>query len=72
MWDGHLESRKNPDRLKRSIYVDRIDVHSTFVRQAARRLETNSGGEDGNIYINIRCECICLYIYWAAGFDDLG
>jgi len=30
-WDGHLESRKNPDRLKRSIHVDRIGVHSTFV-----------------------------------------
>ena len=27
----HLESRKNPDRLKRSIHVDRIGVHSTFV-----------------------------------------
>ena len=25
------ESRKNPDRLKRSIHVDRIGVHSTFV-----------------------------------------
>ena len=23
--------RKNPDRLKRSIHVDRIGVHSTFV-----------------------------------------
>ena len=31
MWDGHLESRKNPDRLQRSIHVDRIGVHSTFV-----------------------------------------
>jgi len=31
VWDGHLESRKNPDRLKRSIDVDRIGVHSTFV-----------------------------------------
>jgi len=31
VWDGHLESRKNPDRLKRSIHVDRIGVHSTFV-----------------------------------------
>ena len=31
MRDGHLESRKNPDRLKRSIHVDRIGVHSTFV-----------------------------------------
>ena len=31
VWDGHLESRKNPDRLKRSINVDRIGVHSTFV-----------------------------------------
>jgi len=31
VWDGHLESRKNPDRLKRSIHVDRISVHSTFV-----------------------------------------
>ena len=29
--DGHLESRKNPDRLKRSIHVDRISVQSTFV-----------------------------------------
>ena len=31
MWDGHLESRKNPDRLNRSIHVDRIGVHSTLV-----------------------------------------
>jgi len=31
VWDGHLESRKNPDRLQRSIHVDRIRVHSTFV-----------------------------------------
>ena len=31
MWDGHLESQKNPDRLKRSIHIDRIGVHSTFV-----------------------------------------
>ena len=31
MWDGHLESQKNPDRLKRGIHVDRIGVHSTFV-----------------------------------------
>jgi len=31
VWDGHLESRKNPDRLKRSIHVDRIGIHSTFV-----------------------------------------
>jgi len=31
VWDGHLESRKNPDRQKRSIHVDRIGVHSTFV-----------------------------------------
>jgi len=31
VWDGHLESRKNPDRLKRSIHVDRIGVHRTFV-----------------------------------------
>ena len=31
MWDGHLECQKNPDRLKRSIHVDRIGVHSTFV-----------------------------------------
>ena len=31
MWDGHLEGQKNPDRLKRSIHVDRTGVHSTFV-----------------------------------------
>ena len=31
VWDGHLESQKNPERLKRSIHVDRIGVHSTFV-----------------------------------------
>ena len=31
MWDGHLESRKNLDRLQRSIHVDRIGVHSTFI-----------------------------------------
>ena len=27
----HLEGPKNPDRLKRSIHVDRIGVHTTFV-----------------------------------------
>jgi len=27
----HLESQKNTDRSKRSIHVDRIGVHSTFV-----------------------------------------
>jgi len=27
----YLESRENPDRLKRSINVDRIGVQSTFV-----------------------------------------
>jgi len=32
VWGGHLESRKNPDQLKRSIHVDRIGVHSTFVQ----------------------------------------
>jgi len=26
-----LESQENPDRLKRSIHVDRIGAHSTFV-----------------------------------------
>jgi len=31
VWDGHLESQKNPDRLKRSIHVDHIGVYSTFV-----------------------------------------
>jgi len=31
VWDGHLESQKNPDRLKRIIHVDFIGVHSTFV-----------------------------------------
>ena len=31
MWDGHLEGQKNPDPLKRSIHVDRIGVHITFV-----------------------------------------
>ena len=31
VWDGHQEGQKNPDRLKRSIHVDRIGVHSTFV-----------------------------------------
>ena len=31
VWDGHLEGQKIPDRLKRSIHVDRIGVHSTFV-----------------------------------------
>jgi len=35
VWDGHLESQKNPDRLKRSIHVDRIGVHSTFVYKYA-------------------------------------
>jgi len=32
----HLESRKNPDRLKRSIHVDCIGVQSTFVYIYAR------------------------------------
>jgi len=31
VWDGHLESRKNPDRQKRIIHVDCIGMHSTFV-----------------------------------------
>ena len=31
-----------------------------------------SGGRRREYRSNIRCECICLYIYWAAGFDDLG
>jgi len=31
LWDGHLKSQKNPDRLKRSIHVDRIGVQSIFV-----------------------------------------
>jgi len=31
VWDGHLKSQKNPDRLKRSIHVHRIGVHSAFV-----------------------------------------
>ena len=31
VWDGHLESQKNPDRLKRSTQVDHIGVQSTFV-----------------------------------------
>jgi len=35
VWDGHLESWKNPDRLKRSIHVDCIGVHSTFVYKYA-------------------------------------
>jgi len=28
VWDGHLESWKNPDWLKYSIHVDRVIVHS--------------------------------------------
>jgi len=31
VWDGHLESEKNPDRLKRNIHVDRIGVQRTLV-----------------------------------------
>jgi len=31
VWDWHLESQKNPDRLKRIIHVDRMCVQSTFV-----------------------------------------
>ena len=31
VWDGHLESQKNPDLLTRSIHVDRIGVQSAFV-----------------------------------------
>jgi len=31
VWDGHLESWKNPDRLKFITHVDCIGVHSTFV-----------------------------------------
>ena len=40
--DGHLESQKNPDRLKRGTFRP------------------------------YRCtQYICLYVCWAAGFDDL-
>jgi len=35
VWDEHLESQKNPDRLKHIIHVDRIGVHSTFVYKYA-------------------------------------
>jgi len=31
VWDGHLESQKSSDRLKRSIHVDRTGIQSTFV-----------------------------------------
>jgi|AntRauMFilla1563_2_1112583.scaffolds.fasta_scaffold01387_3 hypothetical protein len=31
VWDGHLKSQKNPERLKRSIHVDCIRIYSTFV-----------------------------------------
>jgi len=31
LYDGHLESPKNPDRLKCSIHVDHTSVQSTFV-----------------------------------------
>ena len=31
VWDRHMEGQKYPDRLKRSIHIDRIGVHSTFV-----------------------------------------
>ena len=31
MWDGHLESQKNPDQLKCSIHVDRVGVQSRFI-----------------------------------------
>jgi len=34
VWDGHLESRKNPDRLKRNIHVDCIGVHSSEAKIA--------------------------------------
>ena len=37
-WDRHLESQKNPDRLQRSIDVDRISVHSTFVYNAVMQV----------------------------------
>ena len=36
VWDGHLESQKNPDWLKRSIHVDRIWVQSRCVYIYAR------------------------------------
>ena len=35
VWDAHLESQKNSDRLMRSIHVDRIGVYSTFVYEYA-------------------------------------
>ena len=38
VWDEHLESQKNPDRLKRIIYVDRIGVHSF---EESRRCDNN-------------------------------
>jgi len=47
VWDGHLENQKNPDRLKRSIHVDRIGVHSTFVY----------------IYAGLRALMICLFSF---------
>jgi len=31
VYDGHLESRKNPDRLKCRLHVDCMSVQSTFV-----------------------------------------
>jgi len=35
VWDEHLESQKNSDRLKRGTHVDRIGVQNTFVYKYA-------------------------------------
>jgi len=45
VWDGHLGSRKNPDLLKSSIYVDRIDVqnHICAIGRASVRGEFGGG-----------------------------
>jgi len=31
VWDGHLKSQKNPDRLNRSIHVDRIGRCTQYI-----------------------------------------
>ena len=52
MWDGHLESQKNPDRLKRSIHVDRIGGLSFLTTHKRANTHTHS-----------LCICVCMFVH---------
>ena len=54
VWDGHLESQKNPDRLKHIIHVDRIGVHITFVYRWRNVVYKNSNGRSSMISCAIK------------------